>query len=192
MRIVFLGAPGSGKGTQATLLKERLGLAHISTGDLLRAQVAAGTDLGRAAREVMARGELVSDAIVLGMLEARMAEPDVAKGYILDGYPRNSAQAVALDALLDRLGMPVDRAVLLEVPDEVLLVRIAERSRKEGRADDNPESLRTRLTVYQEQTAPVIEHYAAKGNLRRVEGLGSVEEIHARIRDALGTSKNPG
>lgn len=185
MRIVFLGAPGSGKGTQASLLKERLGLAHISTGDLLRAQVAAGTELGLAAREVMARGELVSDAIVLGMLEARMAEPDVAKGYILDGYPRNSAQAVALDALLDRLAMPVDRAVLLEVADEVLLVRIAERSRKEGRADDNPESLRTRLSVYQEQTAPVIEHYAAKGNLRRVAGLGNVEEIHQRIRDAL-------
>lgn len=185
MRIVFLGAPGSGKGTQASLLKERLGLAHISTGDLLRAQVAAGTELGRAAKEVMARGELVSDAIVLGMLEQRMAEPDVSQGYILDGYPRNSAQAIALDALLGRLGMPVDCAVLLEVEDSVLLVRIAERSRKEGRADDNPESLRTRLTVYQEQTAPVIEHYAAKGNLRRVPGIGSVEEIHQRIREAL-------
>lgn len=185
MRIVFLGAPGSGKGTQATLLKERLGLAHISTGELLRGQVAAGTPLGVKAKAVMARGELVSDDIVLGMLEDRMAEADVAQGFILDGYPRNVAQAAALDALLDRLQLPVQHAVLLDVNKQVLLERLADRGRKEGRADDKPESVAIRLEVYQEQTKPVIEHYEGQHKLKRVEGVGSLEEIHSAVLAAM-------
>lgn len=186
MRIVLLGAPGSGKGTQAAILKDRLRVAHISTGDLLRAQVAAGTPLGNEAKAVMARGELVSDAIVLGMLEARMAEADVANGYILDGYPRNVAQCQALDALLARLQMPVDHAVQLDVDEAVLLGRLAERARKEGRADDSPESVRHRLCVYQDQTRPVIDYYAGRGLLKRVAGIGSIEDIGTRILAAIG------
>lgn len=181
MRIVLLGAPGSGKGTQASLLKERLGVPHISTGELLRAAVRAGTPLGRQAQAVMERGELVSDQIVLGMLEERLGEDDIAGGFILDGYPRNSDQAAALDALLGRLQQPVDRAVQLDVDETVILERISLCGAAEGRADDNPESVRKRLQVYRDQTAPVIEHFAAQGKLSRVEGTGSVEEIAERI-----------
>jgi adenylate kinase len=188
MRIVFLGAPGSGKGTQATLLKTALGLAHISTGELLRSEVAAGTELGRAAKAVMERGELVSDAIVLGMLERRMSAPDVAAGFILDGYPRNLAQAEALDALLARLGQPLDRAVFFDVPADELLARLTARAEKEGRADDSPESVAKRLEVYAEQTAPVIEHFERQGKLLRIAGLGSIDAIQQRLRVALGSA----
>src|SRR5690348_6498260 len=148
MRLVLLGAPGSGKGTQAARLKEHLQVPHISTGDLLRAEVAAGSPLGVAAKEVMARGELVSDAILLGMLEDRFSRPDTARGFILDGYPRNLAQADALGQLLAKIGQGFDYAVQLEVPTELLVERIAGRAKAEGRADDTPESVRTRLQVY--------------------------------------------
>ncbi|HIY70597.1 MAG TPA: adenylate kinase, partial [Candidatus Luteimonas excrementigallinarum] len=155
MRLVLLGAPGSGKGTQAARLKEQLGVPHISTGDLLRAEVAAGSPLGLQAKEVMARGDLVSDDILLGMLEDRLARDDVREGFILDGYPRNLAQAAALGELLERLDQPFDAAVQLEVDNELLIDRLAGRAKAEGRADDNPESVRKRLVVYDEQTAPV-------------------------------------
>ncbi|MEZ5440203.1 MAG: adenylate kinase [Lysobacterales bacterium] len=181
MRIVLLGAPGSGKGTQAALLKERLSVPHISTGDLLRAAVRAGTALGKQAQAVMERGELVSDAIVLGMLEERLGEADIAAGFILDGYPRNLEQAQALDQLLARLQQPVDYAVQLDVDEAIILDRISLRGAAEGRADDNPESVRRRLQVYRDQTAPVIEHFAGQGKLSRVEGTGTVEEIAERI-----------
>ncbi len=188
MRLVLLGAPGSGKGTQAARLKQALGVVHISTGDLLRAAVAAGTPLGLQARAVMERGELVSDDIVLGMLEDRLNAGDTGKGFILDGYPRNSAQARALDALLQRLGQPIDQAVLLDVDNELLIERIAGRAKAEGRSDDTPETVRNRLRVYTEQTAPVIDFYAAAGSLLRVDGVGSVEDITTRVLAALGTS----
>jgi adenylate kinase len=181
MRIVMLGAPGSGKGTQAALLKDRLAVPHISTGELLRAAVRAGTPLGKQAQAVMERGELVSDTIMLGMLEDRFREPDVSGGFILDGYPRNRAQAEALDALLDRLQQPVDKAVQLDVDEADLLERLKLRGAAEGRADDNPDSVRTRLQVYREQTAPVIEHFERQGKLTRVEGFGSIEEIAERL-----------
>ena len=128
MRLVLLGAPGSGKGTQATRLKEALGVPHISTGDLLRAEVAAGSELGLKAKAVMERGELVSDEILLGMLEERLTRPDTANGFILDGYPRNLAQASALDELLERIGQPVDVAVQLDVSTELLIQRLAGRA----------------------------------------------------------------
>jgi adenylate kinase len=192
MRLVLLGAPGSGKGTQAARLKEHLQVPHISTGDLLRAEVVAGSKLGLAAKEVMARGELVSDEILLGMLEDRFSRPDTRDGFILDGYPRNLAQAAALDALLSRLGQPMDYAVQLDVPTEMLVERIAGRAKAEGRADDNPESVRTRLDVYESQTAPVVEFYRQHGQLTVVAGVGSLDEVFTRILEAIAPATEVG
>jgi len=188
MRLVLLGAPGSGKGTQASRLKEHLQVPHVSTGDLLRAEVKAGSPLGVQAREVMARGELVSDEILLGMLEDRFSREDMAKGFILDGYPRNLAQAAALDALLQRIGQPMDAAIQLEVDNELLIDRLAGRAQAEGRADDNPESVRKRLQVYDEQTAPVIGFYRDAGQLGVVDGVGTLDEVFNRILAALERS----
>jgi adenylate kinase len=185
MRLVLLGAPGSGKGTQASRLKEHLQVPHVSTGDLLRAEVKAGSPLGLQAKEVMARGELVSDAILLGMLEDRFSREDMANGFILDGYPRNLAQAAALDALLERIGQPMDAAIQLEVDNELLIDRLAGRAQAEGRADDNPESVRKRLQVYDEQTAPVIGYYREAGKLGVVDGVGGLDEVFDRILAAL-------
>ena len=185
MRLVLLGAPGSGKGTQAARLKEHLQVPHISTGDLLRAEVTAGSKLGLEAKGVMARGELVSDAILLGMLEDRFSRPDTAGGFILDGYPRNLAQADALDGLLTRLKQPFDHAVQLDVATELLVERIAGRAKAEGRADDTPESVRTRLKVYDDQTAPVIEYYRQHGQLTVVDGVGDLDAVFSRILEAI-------
>lgn len=185
MRIVLMGAPGSGKGTQAALIVKELGLPHISTGDLLRAAVAAGTELGRQAKAVMDRGELVSDEIVLGLLEERLAREDTADGFILDGYPRNVAQAEALEALLERLGQPLDEALQIDVDEERVVERIAKRAALEGRSDDTEETVRNRLEVYAEQTAPVVDFYARKGLLSRVLGDGSIEEVFQRIKGVL-------
>lgn len=185
MRLVLLGAPGSGKGTQAARLTGHLQVPHISTGNLLRAEVAAGSKLGLAAKQVMARGELVSDEILLGMLEERFSREDTRGGFILDGYPRNLAQANALGELLARIGQPMDAAVQLEVPQELLVERIAGRAREEGRADDTPESVRTRLKVYEEQTAPVVDYYRQRGLLSVVDGVGGVDDVFSRIVEAL-------
>lgn len=192
MRLVLLGPPGSGKGTQATRLKDYLQVPHISTGDLLRAEVAAASPLGLQAKEVMARGELVSDAILLGMLEDRFSRDDTKAGFILDGYPRNLAQADALGKLLEKLGQKFDSAVQLEVPTELLVERIAGRAAAEGRADDNPESVRKRLQVYTDQTAPVIEYYRQHGELTVVDGVGSLDEVFSRIVEAIAPEKAVG
>lgn len=185
MRIVLLGAPGSGKGTQAKRLKGELAAAHISTGDLLRAAVKAGTPLGRQAKAVMESGQLVSDAIVLGLLEERLAQPDTRSGYILDGYPRNLAQAHALDGLLARVRQPLDAVVKLNVPDSAIVERCRLRFEQEHRADDDPETVRKRLAVYAEQTAPVADFYAQRGILTEVDGVGSIESISGRVLGAL-------
>lgn len=192
MRLVLLGAPGSGKGTQAARLREHLQVPHISTGDLLRAEVAAGSPLGREAKEVMARGELVSDAILLGMLEDRFSRPDTQGGFILDGYPRNLAQADALGTLLERIGQPMHHAVFLDVATELLVERIAGRAKAEGRADDTPESVRTRLKIYNDSTAPVVEYYRQHGQLKVVDGVGSLDEVFNRILEAIAPVREVG
>ena len=185
MRIVLLGAPGSGKGTQAKRLKVDLGIAHISTGDLLRAAVKAGTPLGLKAKAVMESGQLVSDDIVLGLLEERLAQSDTKPGFILDGYPRNLAQANALDELLARVGQPLDAVVKLNVPDAAIVKRCEIRFEQEHRADDNPETVRKRLAVYAEQTAPVADFYAQRGLLTQIDGVGEIEAIGDRVIAAL-------
>ncbi len=174
-RLLFLGPPGAGKGTQAQLLAESQGLVHLSTGDLLRAEVQAGSELGRQAEAVMARGELVSDELVLAIVRSRLQQ--CSGGWLLDGFPRNLSQAEALDALLLELGQPIELVVLMELDDALLIQRLLSR----GRSDDNEEVIRHRLTVYREQTTPLISHYRDLGLLQAVEAAGTVEEIAARI-----------
>jgi adenylate kinase len=185
MRLVLLGPPGSGKGTQAARLKAELGVPHISTGDMLRAAVAAGTPQGLKAKEVMNAGKLVSDDILLGMLEERLAQDDVKNGFILDGYPRNLAQADALDHLLVKIGQPLDAVVKLDVPNEVIIARCEIRFKAEHRHDDDPEVVRDRLQVYAEQTAPVADFFARRGKLQVVNGVGELDEVTARVKRVL-------
>ncbi|MEO8012034.1 MAG: adenylate kinase [Dokdonella sp.] len=185
MRVVLLGAPGSGKGTQATSLKTSLAVPHVSTGDLLRAAVKAATPLGLKAKAVMESGQLVSDEIVLDMLEERLAHADAKRGFILDGYPRNVAQCAALEALLERIEQPIDVAVKLDVPNEMIVERIAGRACAEGRKDDTPETVRERLRVYTEQTEPVAGYFADKQKLVIVDGVGPLDAVFSRILAAL-------
>lgn len=185
MRLVLLGAPGSGKGTQAARLKADFGVPHISTGDMLRAAVKAETPLGIKAKVAMDAGQLVSDDILLGMLEERLAQADARPGFILDGYPRNLAQANALDHLLTKIGQPLDAVVKLEVPNEVIIKRCEIRFAAEHRRDDDPVVVRDRLKVYAEQTAPVAEFYARRGKLQVVDGVGELDEVSARVKHAL-------
>ncbi len=187
MRIVLLGAPGSGKGTQAALLKDHFEIPHISTGDLLRQAVADATPLGMKAKAIMDRGELVPDDVMLNLIEERLSSADVKPGFILDGYPRNLAQAEALEALLGKLGQPIEEAVMIEVSEDRVVERIAKRAAEEGRSDDTEDVVRNRMRVYEEQTAPVAGFYEDQGLLTRVLGEGSIEEVSARIRGALNT-----
>ncbi len=185
MRIVLLGPPGSGKGTQAAILVDRLGVVHISTGDLLRAAVNDGTELGLKAKAYMDEGALVPDELMLGMIEERLSGDDVAGGFILDGYPRNLAQAAALDEVLERIGQPVGVALAITVDEEQVVQRLARRAVEEGRSDDTEEVIRNRLKVYAEKTAPVAGHYRDQGKLVDVDGMGSIEEVNARLVKAL-------
>jgi adenylate kinase len=192
MRLVLLGAPGSGKGTQASRLREHLQVPHISTGELLRAAVKAGTPLGLQAKAVMEAGSLVSDEIVLGMLEERLTAGDTGNGFILDGYPRNLVQANALDALLKKLDQPVDLAVQLDVDTELLIDRLAGRAQAEGRADDSPDAVRNRLKVYNDATAPVVDFYRNSGRLACVDGVGGMDEVFSRILSTLAPTPEIG
>lgn len=185
MRIVLLGAPGSGKGTQARLLREKLEVPHISSGDLLRSAVKAGTGLGKKAKVVMDRGELISDDIMLGLIDERLSEEDAKDGFILDGYPRNIAQAEALDELLGRLGRSVDEVLQIDVDTELVVKRIARRAAEEDRSDDTEDVVRHRLRVYAEQSAPVVEYYTNKGVLSVVLGEGTAEEVFRHILGVL-------
>jgi len=185
MRIVLLGAPGSGKGTQAALLEKQLEVPHISTGVLFRAAVKDGTDLGHRIKTILDSGELVPDDLTLDLLEERMHQPDAAGGFILDGYPRNLAQAESLDILLEKLGQPLDEAIQIDVNAEEVVSRIASRAAEQGRSDDTEEVVRNRLRVYEEQTAPVVGYYAEKGLLTRVLGTGTVEDVLQLILSVL-------
>ena len=212
MRIVLLGAPGSGKGTQAQRLMAEKGIPQISTGDLLRAAVASGSELGRKAKSAMDAGELVSDDIVLGMIRERLAEDDAANGFILDGFPRNESQAESLDELLAELGQPLDAAVLMDVDFDILLKRLTGRRTcsvtgkvlnihyspqeeldaclKAGgelrqRDDDNEETIANRLQVYREQTAPLVDYYRDRGLLKTVDAEGSIEAVYERLVSAV-------
>ena len=192
MRLVLLGAPGSGKGTQATRLEQHLQVPHITTGGLLRGAVAARTPLGQVVGPIMAAGNLVSDELMLGVLEERFAQADTRDGFILDGYPRNLAQARALDALLERIGQPMDIAVQLDVGTDLLVQRLAGRAQAEGRADDSPEAVRNRLEVYEQQTAPVVEFYRNLGKLVHLDGVGSLDEVFTRIVEAIAPANDVG
>ncbi len=191
MRIVLLGPPGSGKGTQAKLLVKQLGIPHISTGALLRDAAQKGTELGLQAKAFTDKGELVPDKVMSGMLEERLKDKDVANGFILDGYPRNLAQASSLDVLLERLNQPVDEAILIDIGAERIIGRIAKRAQEEGRADDTEETVRNRLRVYEKQTAPVADFYAERGLLTRVLGEGGIDEIFQRLMSILNLGTTP-
>ena len=178
-RLLFLGPPGAGKGTQAERLAAQHGLLHLSTGELLRAEVRSGTPLGQEAEAVMARGELVSDALVLAIVRERLLQH--SGGWLLDGFPRNLEQAEALDLLLAELGQGIEAALLLELDDALLVQRMLAR----GRADDDEAVIRNRLEVYQSLTSPLVAHYEQRGLLRRVDAAGEVEAITRRIEAAL-------
>jgi adenylate kinase len=184
-RLLLLGPPGAGKGTQAQLLVERLGIPQISTGDMLRAAVAAGSTVGKRAKAFMDAGKLVPDEVVIGVAEQRLAEADATRGFILDGFPRTAAQADALDQMLPRLGFTLERCISLGVDEDELVKRLLRRAEIEGRADDNEQTIRTRMQVYKESTAPLIAYYRARGVLREVNGEGSVGEVSKRIEQAL-------
>jgi adenylate kinase len=193
MRLILLGPPGAGKGTQAQRLVERHGLVQLSTGDMLRAAVKAGTEIGLKAKAVMERGDLVSDDIVVGVVADRIEEPDCGRGFILDGFPRTVPQAEALDKMLATKGMKLDAVIELKVNEESLLSRIENRVRETlaaggtPRADDNPDSFRKRLVEYREKTAPLSSYYAGKGELKTLDGLQSMDAVTAEI-DAILSS----
>jgi adenylate kinase len=195
MRLVLLGPPGAGKGTQGDRLIERHGLVRLSTGDMLRAAVKAGTPVGLKAKDIMARGDLVSDDIVIAIIDDRLKEPDVQKGFILDGFPRSVAQAEALDRLLAEKDLKLDAVVELKVDESALLKRVETRiaemtARGEAiRPDDNPEVLKTRLGVYRAQTAPLSAYYARQGVLLEVDGMAPIPAVEQAIDEALKVRK---
>jgi len=213
MRTILLGPPGAGKGTQAQVLAQRAGVPQVATGDILRRAREEGTDLGRRAQSYMDRGELVPDEVMIGIIEQRLQEADAREGFVLDGFPRTVPQAEALGELLLGLGMPLDAVLALDVPEEVIVRRLAGRRTCPGcgrsyhvesdpppadgrcqscgrelvtRPDDRAETVRERLGVYRRQTEPLKEYYQARGLLRQVDGLGTVEEVTERLQSALG------
>ena len=185
LHLVIFGRQGAGKGTQSVNIAETFGCVHVSTGDMLRAAVKAGTPVGKKAKAVMDAGELVSDEIVIGIAEERLSEPDAQKGFLLDGFPRTLAQAEALDQMLTQLGAPLECCLALTVDEEAVVDRLLKRAEIEGRADDNEETIRERMSVYREQTAPLLDYYERAGKLLSVDGMGDVDAITQRIEEAL-------
>jgi adenylate kinase len=188
MNIILLGPPGAGKGTQAQRLQEKHGLVQLSTGDMLRAAVASGSEIGQKAKAIMDAGDLVPDDVVVQIISDRLDDPDTAKGVILDGFPRTTAQAEALDAMLAEKGLKLDAVVELTVDESILVKRIEKRAAETGgaRADDNVETLRNRLAVYRQQTAPIVPYYEAKGMLKRVDGMAEIEAVTEALEATLG------
>jgi adenylate kinase len=189
MNLILFGPPGAGKGTQAGRLVSERGMVQLSTGDMLRAAIASGSELGERVKGIMQRGELVSDEIVVALIEERLPEADAAGGAIFDGFPRTVAQAQALDAMLAGRGGKIDQVVRIVVNDAELLARVTKRFEDQGRPDDNPESFKVRLAAYNEQTAPLLPYYRAKGNLKEVDGMGSVDAVASAIRGVLDEVK---
>lgn len=187
MRLILLGPPGAGKGTQAQRLVARHPIIQLSTGEMLRAAAAAGTPVGKRAKAIMDRGELVPDDVMVQIIADRIAQPDCANGFILDGFPRTVAQAEALDALLEKKHQSLDSVIEMKVDDALLMKRIEGRAKETGgaRADDNAETLRRRLAVYWTLTKPVADYYAGRGMLKTVDGVGTVDEVGARIESHL-------
>ncbi len=213
MNIILLGPPGAGKGTQAQRLQAERGMVQLSTGDMLRAAVASGSELGKTAKGIMERGELVPDALIVGLIEDRIAQPDAAKGFILDGFPRTEAQARALDEMLAKAGKKLDRVVEMEVDEKALTERVVGRfscakcgagyhdsfkkPKVEGtcdvcggkefsrRKDDNAETMKTRMAAYRAQTEPLLPYYKARGVLRTVDGMAAMDEVYRQISGVL-------
>ena len=184
-RLLIIGPQGAGKGTQADLLCRERDIPHVSTGDLFRSNIASGTELGRRVQAYISQGELVPDEVTQDMLTVRLSEPDAARGFLLDGFPRTTAQAVWLTAELDELHAPVDAVILLTAPDEVLVRRMLGR----GRGDDTVEAITNRLAIYHRETAPLIDYYGDR--VAQVDGVGEVDEVGQRIRAALDGARRP-
>lgn len=186
MRLILLGPPGAGKGTQAKILVEAYGIPQLSTGDILRAAIAAQTPLGLEAKAIMDRGDLVSDAIVNGIVSERIDAEDCKPGFILDGFPRTIAQAEALDGMLKSKGIKLDAVIELTADADELVRRVIQRSKDSNRPDDNPEVIRKRLDVYQTSTAPLVDYYTRQGLVKTVDGMAPVENVTSAIKSALG------
>jgi adenylate kinase len=192
MYLILFGPPGAGKGTQAKILQDEWGLIQLSTGDMLRAAIAAGTELGKKCKAIMDRGDLVSDDIVVGIIADRLSGPDCAKGVVFDGFPRTVKQAEALDRMLASRGRQIDAVVELKVTDEILVGRVAQRIKENpgsARPDDNPETLRNRLAVYHKNTAPLLDFYRAQRKLKSVDGMAPIPQVSAAIRSILSGVK---
>jgi adenylate kinase len=189
MNVILLGPPGAGKGTQAKVLEDNYGIVQLSTGDMLRAAVASGSDIGEQAKAVMDAGKLVPDEIMVGIISEGVSEPDCANGFILDGFPRTTAQAEALEKMLDEKGLKLDCVIEIAVDDEILIdrinTRIAQTPEAERRSDDNAETLRTRLGVYHEQTAPILPFYRDRNMLKQVDGMLSIEAVTRQIEQVV-------
>jgi adenylate kinase len=188
MNLILLGPPGCGKGTQAQILQDRFGAVQLSTGDMLRAAVKAGTEHGKRAEKIMNTGKLVPDDLIVSMIAERIDEPDCANGFILDGFPRTVAQAEALDVMLEKKGLKLDHVIELAVDEEALFARIEGRAAESAgaaRADDNPETLKKRLAVYRKQTAPILPYYRKSGRLKSVDGMQSIEQVTGQLMAIL-------
>jgi adenylate kinase len=185
VKLLFIGPPGAGKGTQAGLVAKRLGIPHVSTGEMFRHHVSSGTELGKKVKAILEGGGYVPDDITVAMLEERLAEPDARDGYILDGFPRTGPQVEALDDLIGKDGL--DRVVLFDVDEDVLAERLLAR----GRADDTEDTIRNRFKIYQEQTSPLIEIYDGRGLVARIDGLGEMDEVTDRVLEAVADAGTP-
>ncbi len=184
-RLIFVGPPGAGKGTQAAILKDRYDIPHLSTGDMLRASIAAGSDLGKKVESIMAAGDLVSDDVMVDIIKDRLSAQDCENGYILDGFPRTLAQAESLDAMLDKRCCGLDAVIYFEVNDQELFERVAERAKNSGRADDTADVLKSRLATYRQQTAPLLPYYEAKGLIKEVDGMKDIDTVAKQITEIL-------